>query len=212
MPEHTIEALCVRSHEISFSKGWVSADGDPRSYACITNLNHSELSEAMEEWRNNKKVDEVWYEVKVDNSAYTLNPNELVQLRAKCAETDTPVDAKPCGIPIELADFVIRVTQHVGTAKKGKHLAEELLWADREVNKVITDFDELLADLHKGVSRAYDLKTAYPDGERYLQPLAIALSKLFTSCKELGIDVWAAIDEKEAYNRTRPIKHGGKKV
>src|ERR1700677_1866426 len=116
-PIHTIEALCERSHAISLEKSWVTEEGDPRSYACITNLNHSELSEAMEDWRNNKLVTEVWYECK--GMAFGKAERD----RSTEPPGNDPSYWKPCGIPVELADFVIRVCQNVGTARKG-HLLE----------------------------------------------------------------------------------------
>ena len=199
-PVHTIEALCIRSHQISLEKGWVTEAGDPRSYATITDLNHSELSEAMEEHRNHAKLNETYYEVR----------GVKLTKAARAASTEPAsydVAAwKPCGIPIELADFVIRVCQHVGTAGLGDVLQSHV--AERHA-PVYDTFDELLAELHLSVSLAYK-EYSTTKTEEYLQPLADALSEVFAFCKANGIDLWSAIDEKEAYNRTRGHKHGGK--
>lgn len=70
------------SHEISTSKGWW--DEEP-TFGEIIALIHSELSEALEDYRSGKDITEIWYE-----------------------------DKKPCGIPIELADAVIRIFDACG--------------------------------------------------------------------------------------------------
>ena len=203
-PVHTIEALCTRSHAISLEKGWVSEKGDPRSYATITSLNHTELSEAFEEYRGNKKLNEIWYEVAHSEGGISMT-NVVSQLK----EGADISKHKPCGIPIELADFVIRVAQHVGTAGKGAQL--QSLFNDRLGAEHYPDLDTLIAEMHLAVSMSYSSKKM-GDGEEYLEYLTDALVEVFAFCKDKDIDFWAAIDEKEAYNRTRPARHGGKKV
>jgi hypothetical protein len=211
MSEHTIEALCKRSHEISLEKGWVTAEGDPRSYACVTNLNHSELSEAMEEYRNHKKFDEVYYEA----TDYDERSGQtFIVTRAEIdgwTEEDRKLAApKPCGIPIELADFVIRICQHSGTSGFGTLLASAVQHLEPEP---VSDFDELLAWLHMCVAQSY-AASKKGDGvlEMVIAPLGKALATVFDYYKKNGLDLWTYIDEKEAYNRTRSFRHGNKKV
>lgn len=96
---HSINELVKAAHENAVSKGWWDED---RSFGEIIALIHSEASEALEDHRNGKKPTEVWYEEK---SAFGMIINRLEM----ADET-----WKPCGIPSELADIVIRVFDACG--------------------------------------------------------------------------------------------------
>ena len=68
-------------HKTAVAHGWW--DGDDRNFGELIALMHSELSEALEEWRSGHALIEIYYND--DNSA------------------------KPEGIPIEFADLAIRL-------------------------------------------------------------------------------------------------------
>ncbi|OAS21440.1 hypothetical protein A8708_30210 [Paenibacillus oryzisoli] len=104
-----ISELVKSAHDNAIEKGWHL---EPRSFGDVIALMHSELSEALEDYRHGFGVNETYFE-----------------------------GDKPCGIPTELADTVIRI---------------------------------------------------------------------FDACGYYGIDLQAAIEQKMAYNATRPERHGGK--
>lgn len=108
----TISELVEQAHKNALEHGWYE---EPRTFGELIALCHSELSEALEDFRNG------------------LKPNVMLNGDG----------GKPCGIPSELADVVIRIADMAGY---------------------------------------------------------------------YGIDLEAAIKAKMAYNRTRPYKHGGKKL
>lgn len=64
---------------IAKEKGW---DEEERTFGEWLALMHSELSEALEDFRDGHAINEIWYRLD---------------------------DGKPCGIPTELADCIIRI-------------------------------------------------------------------------------------------------------
>lgn len=94
-----INELVKAAHENAVSKGWLEED---RSFGEIIALMHSELSEALEDFRDGRPINENWYEKKGENGIVVV---EISQPSPKW---------KPCGIPSELADVVIRVFDACG--------------------------------------------------------------------------------------------------
>ena len=85
MTEKTVNQLVQESYQNARVHGW---HDEPRTIGDLICLMHSELSEALEEHRNGRLPTEVYYN--------DSKPN------------------KPEGIPVELADCVIRIFDFCG--------------------------------------------------------------------------------------------------
>ncbi|MEK8133136.1 hypothetical protein WMW72_35260 [Paenibacillus filicis] len=94
-----INELVKAAHANAIDKGWYE---EPRSFGDKIALIHSEVSEALEDHRNGNNPQTVWYEIK-DTDGQIIKSNLLESEKWK-----------PCGIPSELADIVIRVADMCG--------------------------------------------------------------------------------------------------
>lgn len=94
-------------HQNAVEHGWWEEE---RSFGDIIALCHSELSEALEEHRNGFEATEIYHR---------RNKN-------------TPLLKKPEGVPIELADCIIRILDYCGKAGIG---IDEAIRIKHEYNK-----------------------------------------------------------------------------
>ncbi len=126
-----LNELAKRAHENAVSKGWWQEE---RPFAEQIALMHSELSETLEEYRDGRGFNEVYY---------SCPPQADCSEAKSQSSCDGCPHNKPEGIPIELADVIIRILD---------------------------------------------------------------------TCGQYGIDIEEAIQIKMAFNKTRPYKHGGKRI
>lgn len=127
-----LNELAKEIHQNAVDHGWWEED---RHFGSLVALMHSELSEALEEYRNGKRPDEIYWRCKV---GIEMIEDCLMQSQGCVCKKE-----KPEGIPIELADCIIRILDY---------------------------------------------------------------------CGKEGIDIDEAIRIKHEYNKTRPYRHGGKKI
>ena len=184
--------------ELNESKGW---HDEPRSIAQHCILLHSEVSEIVEDYRSNKAIDEVWYEYKNENgeivtsdSKYSFQSFIDGSIRY---EHEKRLTGKPCGIPSELADVVIRALDMAYEYDYSLSI-DEL----RKSNSV--SFEEIISNIHYFISMMF----YYND----LSYLDLVISTCFMISNEKGINLEQQIKDKIEYNKTRPIKHGGKRL
>jgi hypothetical protein len=214
-----LKQLCTDSHRIAEEHGWLETE---RSFAACCDLIHSELSEALEDYRNNREVNQLFYELKLAAGGIAIIEHEHL------VPEEDRVRLKPCGIPIELADAVIRIAQHCGSS--GWDLADVVEKKDEQTRRLDWgDLEHALAWAHLFVSRAFLAdqgvqQLSIPGGPATvttnlaLDELANALLVIDDFCtgplgpKKPLINLFGVVMVKQTYNETRPHRHGGKKI
>ena len=173
--------LQKEAHAIAKDHGWWD---EPRTFGDLIALVHSELSEALEAYR--------------EYGHFDLMFESFNQFQGRSVSR-TP-GGKPIGVASELADVVIRVAD----------MAEWYEWAlkiETDIwplySPVSSSFGGWIAELHHRVSLAYD----NPDKIWRLSRVVTLVQKM---AAHYGIDLDAAIEAKMEHNRTRSYRHGGK--
>lgn len=107
---HPLNALRDAIKEINVEKGWWDP-AHPKTFGDDIALITSELSEALEDFRAGHAPDALFYTRKVAafiGSDQGVDPvASSVGVEVRCNKEDA--GAKPCGIPSELADALIRI-------------------------------------------------------------------------------------------------------
>lgn len=104
----TINDLVTRAHSNAKAHGWHEPE---RTFGELIALCHSELSEALEEYRNGREPTDCYYICyKCEKGPCALN-SEYGADEYTCNPTPS---AKPEGIAVELADVVIRIADMCG--------------------------------------------------------------------------------------------------
>jgi NTP pyrophosphatase (non-canonical NTP hydrolase) len=196
------------SYEIAKSKGWHDPEFDTATVDDRIALVISELAEALEEHRKGKPARNIEY-VKNGVASEVLQPDDPDHVQSFAyAAPGILIERghKPEGVIIELADVLIRIGDFAG-----KH----------EIDLGTDELAPLVVPAELGNSTTFgawfcDITACLChvplQGEVYLRP---ALNRICHMVHWLGIsgeEFVRAIEIKHAYNRTRPFRHGGKKL
>jgi hypothetical protein len=180
--EMQIDELIKEAHQTAVEHGWWEPE---KPLDEVLALIHSELSEALEEYRKSHGYNKIYY-----SDGYS--------------ETSTvPVVGcnKPEGIPVELADACIRIYDYIGCAGAGKSFYGFILSGDSSGS-----FPRFITSCHLYISYAF-LET-----DKAIEWL-LGLERFIRDyCCSNEIDLEIAIKIKMDYNKTRPYRHGGKKA
>jgi len=192
-----IPILCNDSVRIARDKGWLSK---PRKFSTISALIASEWSEALEDYRAHRKVNETYFMKEWDDGG--------VHFSMGC-ESNEP-NAKPCGIPVELADVVIRIAQHCGS--EGWDLAGAMATVSIPDPEKVRDFEDFVAEGHLATSLAFGASLTKDPERAPVFFLALAMRQVIDFCEKNSIDLDTAVAIKQAFNEGRPFRHGGKLI
>ena len=212
--------LAKRINDTSTAHGFWPPEG--RNFGEMIALAHSELSEALEEHRDGKPAR--YHQINLSIST-TVTP-ESAAILSKLRDI-TPGEqqvlvsqgiAKPEGAAVEVADCLIRCldTLYSGTNDidgvfvtffKLHTQPTSLFEYNGLINyKLAENFGEQLTNIHLKLSTAW---SCYKDGHNswrfaLIQTIALCMATIAA----LGEDIDAVVEEKMAYNESRPYKHG----
>ena len=191
-----IQTWATEIHANALAHGW---HDEPRSVHAYADLFTSELSEALEQYRENRPL------VSGDDVEEMRRTEDWEEIRR--------LHLKPEGIATELIDCVIRILDYawlVWGREEGP-----AFWArfqGQPATSAGVDTEELIATAECEISKAW----AWSHGGR-LGPLCA--ENLQTCCQVIinwvwaqGIDPEKLMELKHDYNLTRPYRHGGKKL
>lgn len=191
--------LTQEIHENAKAHGWWDKE---RSFGEVIALCHSELSEALEEYRNGRHPADVYF----TGGTFSADNTEYEGGSGRC------VNQKPEGIAIELADCIIRILDYCGKKKRdidGVIEARNIQLKEGDQDMITNGkFGELIAEWHTCLSLS--LIGARSGTTDEFEDLAYLLVFIRAYCRHVSIDIDQAIRTKHEYNKTRPYKHGGK--
>lgn len=188
-------------HENSKAHGWWD---DDRSVGEIIALCHSEVSEALEEYRAGNRI----RPGQPTPMVYYSGGGYVATDVTKCCK-------KPEGIAVELADCIIRCFDWFGCmqfdvdALLADAAGGERWMCDMPIYQ-LDNFGGFISRLHLDLSLAYrcfcNASSTYATAMR----MAVCCNEIFDWAQREGVDMEAILKLKHEYNKGRSYKHGGK--
>ena len=191
-------------HQNAVEHGWWDEE---RSFGEIIALCHSELSEALEEYRAKRPM--VYFVVEMDDG----KGGTYLAIREDIISEEDFAGEKPEGIAVELADCIIRILDWYG--KEGLDTDALLLEAGIITmcdlpTHVYGSFGDFIALLHNLLSMAYACWCNASGTSASALRLAKCIREIMAWAKENSVDMEMVLDIKHGYNKGRPYRHGGK--
>lgn len=181
----TLMQMAAEVEKVNREKGWYD---DDRTFGELIALLHSEVSEALEAYRIKELAS--W-------TITTHNGDHFTQ--------------KPEGVGSEFADILIRMLDD--SLRWGIDLDDELAKLGPGKFLVPTSFGDQITNLHTHITY---IVLAHDDQFTLTSDVGAMLARVLVYLRQLsdfhGIDLDAEYERKLAYNRTRPYRHGGKKL
>lgn len=195
--------FALEVHRNAVAHGWWEG---PRTFGEIIALCHSELSEALEEFRAKRPM--VYCNGLGTNKACMDDECGGIE----CLNCFT--DRKPEGIAVELADCIIRILDWLGKEDLNvlALLAEAPLYTMCDVPGPIyaASLGDHIARWHLLLSLAYSCWCRSSGSYAAALRMALCIHEILEWAKENNVDMEKILEVKHAYNRNRPYRHGGK--
>lgn len=179
------EQVAREAKEIADAHGWNDPPEDDDTHAVNVLC---ELFEAWQLYRAGHEVDEP---VRCEGAG--------CQMREVCKKRCEQY--KPYGIAVELADAVLRVLSRTGKLRGPMTMFRAMTAADKRGTHTYMD------GLEGPILYSADIINGWPE-----YGVEDTARIIIMWCWEHGIPIEDAIRQKMEYNRTRPWRHGGKRV
>jgi NTP pyrophosphatase (non-canonical NTP hydrolase) len=207
----TLAEMTAEIRANNIEKGWRLAEGGPgtNTFGDYLALLHSEVSEALEAYRDHRLADATEPEPDVDAHHDGRMHGICVHAEPRGACPWVRVYPKPEGVGSELADVLIRLLDMADV------FGVQPFDMDCELADVAPlDRPDFAASFGDHVSwlhfRIADIDPV-PSGRRFDGgSMSFTLRALVAVAELYGIDLDAEYQRKMAYNRTRPYQHGGR--
>lgn len=188
-----ISDLVKESHDRAKRKGFYDPPPSVESRLCLI---HSEISEALEEYRDDRMATTLV----LKHSPLCTSPSHNVMPSSGCSMVN-----KPEGFPTELADVVIRVCDWEGSQEEN---FENVIEAVSQ-HGLLDVGGYVKAGLdYKFKSIEAELLSLHMDVVNHPIRLASLFLKTCRFAGSLGIDLEKEIRIKSDFNETRPPRHG----
>ena len=206
-----LNKLAVEAHENAVEHGFYDGaetmDDEALEllHARLFALMHCELSEAIQEERRGHE--QKWYMCRQTWGGRVGNCDTCVipKIKGECQERY--LDRNPHGVPVELADFVIRLLDWCGW--QGVRLCDTVDWATRY--KHLPRLVNALHDMLCGFAEKIDLasRAIGADDEPMTRVLVVAMISVVEAWFiDRGLSLTDIMREKMAWNAGRPRLHG----
>ena len=205
-----INEFAKEVHQNAVEHGWWD---EPRTVGEIIALCHSELSEALEEYRAGRPM--VWYSCTEIQPYHPCDPKDSFDCQMYGKEECCKYRGKkPEGIAVELADCIIRVLDYMG--KEGFDVdallreAPKAVMCDVPVRVYAASLGDHISRWHLLLSLAYACWCNSAGTHAAALRMALCICEIVEWAEEAGVDMEMVLDIKHEYNKTRPYRHGGK--
>lgn len=193
-----LNRIAKEAHQTAVEHGFWEPEP---TFGELVALMHSELSEALEEYRAGRPM--AYKPCGIDRVVCQKEACGFISEDGTCEY----MKDKPEGIAVELADCVIRILDFLGSASVD---IDGIIERKKNASLEVPDnFGDLIARLHLDLSLAYE--TEYRKTVSVMK-LIFCIMRIQKWEEKNRVDLLPIIREKMDYNKTRPYRHGGKRL